>query len=487
MLSLKDYTSHLKQEKQILQDYLAENNITTNSEDTFTDMSDQVLDEVGTHVCVYAQPTEPEVKYGIWFKTEDVHEITNIEHYNKFQVSQVWDVTAGLPAINTQMPLYRIVHNGYMYGFATNNCMRVNLKNPSVKEALALPKASLGLSGAFNLGSSTYSTLYISAIAEYEDEIYMLAGSADLGPSTSTSVFNDIVKYNTINNTWAYVCSVTASQPANPAPNSMVTVGDKIYLFGSGSRQGYGCPCGPKYWILDPKTNTITGPFQGPQERVGPGSVVAYQDRYIYMWSSGYQNGGSSTFRPRPNNVVHRFDTLDNTWKQLKASPLQHCGIHLYPYVIDDKILLFGMIEDNRYWGSLHQSLRYICYKYDIETDTYTRLSDIPGGILGSVVCYFDTDRKAIAVTGANNTGSVVNTTKYFYWFENENHEDNTVIFSGGLPGVGSRNINLYYNSKLDTTTFGIYFKKVYLWDESNNAPYNAEVYYGDGTAWKKI
>lgn len=490
MATLRDYIAYLKQEKEELKQSLAAQGIQTNEEDTFTEMSTNVLDEMGTHLCIYAQPEEPEVKYGLWFKTDKVHQITGIEQQSKFKVSGVWNTAAGLPAIHTQMPLYRIVHNGYMYGFATNNCMRVSLKNPSVKEALALPKTSLGLSGAFNVALSSYSTLSVGAITVYNDEIYLLAASADLGPSNSTSLYNDIIKYNIANNSWAYVGSVTApSNPTNPTVNSMVTVNNKIYMFGSGTRRSYACPYSASYWILDPSTNEVTGPFNGPQHRVGAGSVVAYQDRYIYMWSSGYQDGGNSTFYPRANNAVHCFDTQDNTWKALKASPLSFCGVHVFPFLHGDQIFLFGMIENGRYWGNISTSMRYLCYVYDIKTDTYRQLPNM-GGLVGKVMAYYDEDQQSIVVSGTADpswNGSVVTTTRYFSWFDNEPHPEGTVIFDSGLPKTGMHNISCYFNDKTDVKKFGIYFKTAYLWDETNNTFYSATLYKGDGEKWTKI
>jgi hypothetical protein len=80
-----------------------------------------------------------------------------------------------------------------------------------------------------------------------------------------------------------------------------------------------------------------------------------------------------------------------------------------------------------------------------------------------------------------------LNTTLYFNVFENENHPDNTIVVSNCLPNKNAHNLNFYHNSKLNTDKFGTYFKKAYLWDHTNNAPYNVETYIGNGEKWTKI
>ena len=387
MLSLKDYTSHLKTEKEQLQSYLNSINIQTNPEDTFTQLSNNVLSDVGTHLCVYAQPTEPELKYGVWFKTSDIHDIAGIEQYYKFKVSNQWG-SGNFPIYN-KMPMYNIIHNGYLYGFSTSNCVRVKLDKPNAPEILANPKDVLG--GTVNVISASYAQHRCGAIAANGDEIYLMVATGTYG-NTSTASYEDLIKYNISTNTYTHIASITAN------PTSMAYVNGKLYLFGEALTNR-----SPNlYWEVNTTTKEVTGPLTMPQHRYGPGAVAVYQNRYIYLWSSGYR----SQSYLECSNVVHCFDTVENSWKQLKSSPLKHCGIGVFPYIHNDKIFLFGMIEDSRYWGSMLSNTRYLAYEYDIATDTYERLPNLPGGLISKILVYYDEINQQMIVMSTTNTSN---------------------------------------------------------------------------------
>lgn len=485
MPNLSDYTANLKKDKNKLRQYLASAKVTSQMADNFTKLSQDAFDNNGTSLTIYTQLDEPTDKNGLWFKTGPVPKIKKVSRYTPFADKETWTIDTSYGAINTQMPLYRIIYKNYMYGFATNSCMRVSLDNPSIIEKLPTPKEALG--GTINIVSGSYGQ---SSITGYGDDIYILCASTAHGNSTSPSVFNDILKYNIVNQTWSYVCSITSTvATSNTAqPSSMITVRDKIYLFGSSSRPtGYSCPDQASYWILDPKTNIIEGPYSSPQNRVGAGSPALYQDRYLYLWCTGYQDGGNSTFYSRPQNNVYRLDTEDNTWEQLKASPLQHCGMNVEPLVIGNKIYLFGMIDDNRYWGSIYSTGNVIAYVYDILSDTYTRLPNLPTAFQGKTIGYYNQDNNTIMLSGRTNySGAVVQATLYLS-LEIGDYEDNEVILDLGLMTEETHKVNLYHQNNLNTSKCNITFSKAILWDKETHQPKDVETYVGDGSEWIKI
>lgn len=470
MPSLSDYTKHLKKEKKQMQDFLYTAGLNTQASDTFTELSGEVLDNVGTHLCVFAQPEEPDSKYGLWFKTAEKQTIAGIQPEEKLQISNVWLSTSGLLQINSQMPNTRVVCGDYLYGFSTNKVVRAPLNNLAVLENLPLP-ADNGLGGTLTLqnGRSAH-----QPITEYNGKIYIVANSS----TTTTAVYNDVVSYDPETQTYTYINSVQADGTA-VAPTAIIGANNKLYLFGGGSNT---TKYQSLYWVIDLSDNSISVPMNSPQKRYNKGGLVLYEDRYIYMFHSGYNPGGGSPVYPVVSAAVHRFDTEDNTWEQLSNSPISGNGDNVYPILCNDKIYFFGCRSNINNDGKGREA-----WVYNVTTDTYTRLPDMPAEMWAVRAIYDEAKEQLIVSGGWDPWSNVLNATYYFDIKENVNQPHNTIVLHNCLPNRTHHHINFYQNSKLDTANFGTYFRKAYLWDNVNNAPYNVEVYKGDGEKWSKI
>lgn len=484
MPTFSDYTRNLKKDKNKLRKYLASASLSTQISDSFVDLSQTTTNNSGVGLTIFTQMDEPAQKHGLWFKTNDVNKVNKVASSSPFKIEETWSTDSSLGSINTNMPLYRIIHKGYMYGFTSTKCVRVDLNNPSVLETLPTPREQFGTS--MNIVSNNYN---YSAITSLEDDIYVLCASAEHGNSTVASKYNDIFKYNVNTKTWTYVnCVETTNATSKTAqPTSMIGVNGKVYLFGSMERQSYGVPDQASYWILDPNTKIIDGPYSSPQNRVGAGAPAVYEDRFIYLWCTGYQDGGNSTFYSRPQNNVYRLDTEDNTWESLRAAPVQHCGMNVEPLVIGNKIYLFSVIEDGRYWGNLYSQGSTLSYVYDILSDTYTRLPNLPVALQGKVLSYYNEEKNCITISGRTNySGSVVQSTVNLL-LTPEEHEEGEVIFDLGLMTEDINQVNLYHYDNINTRKFNTKFKKAVMWDKATNKPKDIEAYIGDGEKWTKI
>ena len=470
MPSLSDYTKHLKKEKRQMQDFLYTAGLNTQASDTFTELSGEILDNVGTHLCVFAQPNEPDSKYGLWFKTADKKDIAGIQPEEKLQLSNQWLGGDGYPQINTQLPPSRVVCGNYIYGFSTARVARVPLDNLALLETLPLPQ-NAGLGGTLTLANNRSSH---SLVTELNGKIYIVGNSA----TTTQATMNDVVMYDPEKQTYTYINSVYSGTTAI-APTGIVGVRNKLYLFGGGSNT---TAHQQKYWIIDLTDNSISEPLPSPQKRYNMGGLVVYDDRYIYMFNPGYNTGGGSPVYPVASSLVHRFDTEDNTWEQLSNSPIPCNGDAVEPIVVNDKIYLMGCRSGMRNDGKC-----LACWVYNITTDSYTQLPNLPTEMWVVRTVYDEANERLIVSGGWDLWSMMINATYYFDIKENVNKAHNTVVLHNCLPNRTRHHLNLYQNSKLDTANFGTYFRKAYLWDHTNNAPYNVETYIGDGEKWTKI
>ena len=121
------------------------------------------------------------------------------------------------------------------------------------------------------------------------------------------------------------------------------------------------------------------------------------------------------------------------------------------------------------------------CWVYNITTDSYTQLPNLPTEMWVVRTVYDEANERLIVSGGWDLWSMMINATYYFDIKENVNKAHNTVVLHNCLPNRTRHHLNLYQNSKLDTANFGTYFRKAYLWDHTNNAPYNVETYIGDG------
>lgn len=468
MPSLKDYTAHLKAEKKQMQDFLYTAGLATKASDTFTELSGEVLDNVGTHLCVFAQPEEPDSKYGLWFKTAEKQEISGIQPAEKLRLGNQWLALEGLPQINSKLPPSRVVCGNYIYGFSTGSVARVSLDNITVLETLPLPQ-NAGLGGTLTLTNNRSDH---SLVTEYNGKIYIVGNSS----TTTNTTANDVVMYDPETQTYTYINSIFSGTTA-VVPATIVGVRNKLYLFGGGvNTMNYQ----QKYWIINLDDNSITEPLPGPQKHYNKGGVVSYEDRYIYLFGSGFNGGGSPVY-PKLDSTVYRYDTEDDTWEQLGNSPMPANGKYTAPIVVKDKIYFFGCCKNMDSYQDRG------VWVYNITTDSYMRLPDMPADVW-VVRAVYDEENERIMVSGGWELWSLaINATYYFDIKENVSQPHNTVVFHNCLPNRTYHHINLYQNSKLDTANFGTYFRKAYLWDNNNNAPYNVETYIGDGEKWTKI
>jgi hypothetical protein len=70
--TISEYTAHLRQDKVGMREYMRIAGVDTKESDTFTSLTEKVLNVAGAQRQVYIQPDEPQAKEGIWFQTEQL-------------------------------------------------------------------------------------------------------------------------------------------------------------------------------------------------------------------------------------------------------------------------------------------------------------------------------------------------------------------------------------------------------------------------------
>ncbi len=486
MPTLAEYTEHLMQDKENMRSYLASANIESKESDTFTELSQTVVENSGTQLCVYAQPDEPTFKYGVWFKTDEPKTITGIKAKEHFYVKDSWAKVEGIPQTDTLHTHGCFSYGGYVYYMEdAANWVRYPLAdNFGTKETLC------SLTEVFGEDKVTASNLFPRGWAYWNGYIYACASLVDYGAPTPYPEYNcDIVRYSIENNTWEYVNTLMHPTYENTSMpiREMAAVNGYIYMFGShfydASLSTARAPFQNKYWMLNVETNEMHGPIDMPMSRFDYAVNAVVGDRYIYLFGSRYYGNSIASYNPNTtagstSYYCRYLDTYDHKWTQFKEFPETGYGADgVQAIAIESDIYLMGCLSKtySTYSG-------YQCYRYDTLTNTYTRLPRSSSKTNKYAVAY-DAERRIIVVYG----NSTVN--KYFYQESvGQNFPEGTVVLDQCLPVNGKHTCQFYYNDKFDTTDFKTtYFNNIYLWDEANGDRYHVDTYIGNGTKWTKI
>jgi hypothetical protein len=476
------------QDKENMRSYLASANIESKESDTFTELSQTVVANSGTQLCVYAQPDEPASKVGVWFKTDEPKTITGIKALENFYVKDSWAKISGLPQKDTINTYGAFGFGDYVYYMEdADHWVRYPLEdNFAVKETLC------SLTEAFGEGKATASNLFARGWAYWDGYVYGCASLADYGAPGPYTAYNcDVVRYHIESNTWEYVTTLLHPEKENVGMpiREMAAVNGKIYLFGthyydsSISSSNGRSPYQNKYWIIDHETKEITGPYNMSPSRWEFGVNAVVDNRYIYFFGCKYYTNISqyspNTTQGKFSQYAYCLDTYDHSWRSIAAMPDTYGADGVCPVVIGTDIFLMGCPykANSSYSGKM-------CYKYDTLTNTYTELPR--AGLSSSEYDYrtvYNEKKKVITIFGNKSTTKI-----HYQESIGQTFPEGTVVLNQCLPTSSAHTCNFYYNDKIDTTEFKTtYFTNIYLWDEANNDRYRVDTYLGDGEKWTKI
>lgn len=244
--------------------------------------------------------------------------------------------------------------------------------------------------------------------------------------------FFDVFKYDTLNDTFSRGEKLTSSTVAY---GSIVKAIDNyIYIFGDGLKR------------YDTLTGTTTSLLSVPYNcAYGAGAVVGTD---IYLFGGGTKD-------------AYKYDTLKNTYTDLFNNPFSNCE-NARAIAINTSIYIFG--------GNETKSL---CCKYDIISDGYTKLENIPYEVSDVSIALVE---NVIYLLGGS-AGSGNRKSKVTFTAIEKEYDNNTVVIAVGINKYNTNLINSD-NQKVKNFFYDAWF------NSENGLEKNNPTYYGDGTQW---
>ncbi len=387
----------------------------------------------GSEPNIFVQEAEPDVKKGIWLKTNKT-----VEHYtydDEVYIAGEWEPDG----IHTDIP-YPYGGGGigcvgtdiYLFGGANSSYYNYAYKYDTLTNTWTrLPDIPY---------SYTTSSAVRSAIIG--TDIYLFGGNGVDSAKTKIAY-----KYDTLTNTYTRLSDI----PMEFVEGTVTAVGTDIYLisgtyaFNDYSKQVY-------------KYNTLTDAYTRLNDfpittygLIGASSEVIGTD--IYLFGSSYSDYST---------IAYRYDTTRDMYTALSNIP--------YPFRhgstarIGTDIYLFG--------SSQSDYDKYV-YKYDTISGTYTRLTDMS---------YTASYSRAVTI------GTNIYVFKYpkvqVYALQSKTYQqDNLVVVEQGKYKGAGYSIELYNNPK-DVDSPKYQFVDAWFHTLQDGLITDIPSYYGDGTQW---
>jgi hypothetical protein len=381
---------------------------------------------------IFIQEEEPEIKEGIWVKTNKTiaeKEIKNLEYKTNWSVSET-----PTPYMSSYQRVIKVGDYLYIFGgrgsagTTIQNFYRYNLKTHTTEDLTDIPDTYTRGCGVGCVGT----------------DIYIFGGLSQQGNLTFTGRG---LKYDTLTDTFTTIASV----PLSYGDMLFTTVGTDIYLIG-GSTNGDNSGTITTVYKYDTLTDTYTQMANCPKAiRVGV-AVTIGTDIYIF---NGYSSSGFVTY-------AYQYNTLTNSYTTRATLPKKY-GHNMGGLIGNDVYLIGGYDGSGR---------NYI-YKYDVAKNTFTQMDNAPYVIFNSG---YWSDGENLYIVGGQTTGGLLDDIVTYSLTDIEEHTENTLIISTN---------NKTHKSKINETT-SVSYENVYLYDTNDSSTKIIESYNGNGTEWTK-
>lgn len=286
---------------------------------------------------IYAQPTEPEDKDGIWLETDKTFDKVYFDEQIKKIMIEDWDVSKSYPYIDvsssTKFPVAGV--GNYLYIFLNNKIYKYDIFN----QTLEIQK-NININGGYaacTIDNNIYVTNnnYIYRYNITNDEftlVYTGSNSFQSGSMVAVgtdiyimgcryygSTYEGIFKYDTINNTGS-VYSITLSGWMNANyMNIPCVVGNLIYIFGSESNS--------KSYVIDTLNTTITQIANLPMS--GSTSITTCNvGNYIYIITT-------------TQATIYKYNIINDTYTAVNPPNKPAYGASNYIYAPNDDVIVF--------------------------------------------------------------------------------------------------------------------------------------------------
>ena len=410
---------------------------------TFNELKDGI-NSIKTGINIFSQTTKPSNNDGIWIKNDKIYE--NIDFFDSSK-----DTT---------------------------------FKNEKMNNLI------------YNLYTS-HRTLTIG------NEIYILMNFTN---TSDNSIKSYIYKYNTENDIYEAISSISDNTSCYFHENCATSIGDYIYLFGLKDLQDASNYASYKYNI---KTCTYTKLNSTISINTGSFAIVASNDNiylfsrtklYLYNTSTDsyetledipydcrygagilvndniYVFGGPSVSNNVACSTAYKYNISNRQFTKLKDIPFRFARNNIIK--IDNYIYLFGSSSDYKTLdGELNAYETYKkSYRYNINSDSYERISDVPYDILVKRVELVGNN---IYILGSNTTTNK----KYNIKLTKKELMPNSILFMN-TQIVPRYNVKLYNTDCEKMNNFSFY--ELITTDENSEIE-TTEKYINNGTSWVKI
>lgn len=484
--TISEYTAHLRQDKVGMREYMRIAGVDTKESDTFTNLTEKVLNVAGAQRQVYIQPNEPQAKEGIWFQTEQLTDFDVVSDPVPF-VNEVFssDTKNGYnpDASNTgsKSARYYVVKNVPYYlvfdqGSATrpNNSYRFYRYNKDDNSYTLVQSYSaseiIAVRGQTKTGGSYDLAINHCAVCIDDDQEYLYL----VGGGYSTTVTDDptrkcVIRFGLKTHNISKV--FTLAKPffviggASAWQCNCFICATKIFIFGyhDTNSGAYGATSNAK--IID----LAAGDGNEYTKSYGPisfgGTALKFNNELIV----GFGGGNSSQNSGSGMNHVRLFNTLTESTKIIyylanKVNQRAICAVGSLIYFAEytNAANNFGCVnlEDN--------TVRYIDKG---NTPSYNSIS--------AGTPYYDEDLNCIMF------GSYVGTKYPFILTTKDYKRDTVVIFQASYETAAYKtNIFTTNNFKSDVK---LGFSNTWLYKTDVGIDKTIKRYYGTGTEWIEI
>ena len=417
--------------------YVALNSVTIN-----TNVSGNT--SVQNNLNVFVQEDEPSRKTGVWLKTNKTYD--SIYYYPYSAADLQTEV------LNKAIPFNFLYGFGGKVGddiylFAAKTAYKYTPSTDTYTQLANIP-VNFQYAGGCVVGT----------------DIYLLCGAG----SGSVSSASYLYKYDTLTNAYTKL----ANRPVPSTGGKLTAVGNALYAWGCDWNTSY-AGVGHKYDIT---TNTWTEIAKPPRLQCY-GSLTTY-GMDIYMLGSAFGISGTGT--PAEQAKVYRYNTVDNTYTEITSVPLD-CFTSSYMNSI--------LVGDNIYMFSVNNSDYSIScnYKYNIPTDTYTKLNNFDFTLKRSWSLCYNSNENTIYAFGGDDTPTVAR--KITLPIDISSIDANSIVLDKDVNQSGDMSFKLLNNFHIinDEEYLKLYIKDALYYIGDNVFDNTIPTYYGNGTEWVKF
>lgn len=400
---------------------------------------------------IFVQDTEPETKDGLWLKTDSKYDYIVVEPYIE-PTTVIYTEQEPCPVKLVQGSSAQLGDYIYYFGgWGTSDN-----KTESYK---------------YHIPTNTYTKLpNVPGPVEWGTEGVVIGTNIYFGGTHANTYF---YKFDTLTDTYTQL----AQSPVQLYGATMVVTPDQRYIYTFGGIYDYNYK--PYYRCrYDVANNTWTYTRDNPIQ-LGGAAAFVHGDAAYFLCARLFTSWTNVAVAPK----TYRFNFVTETWTVLGECP-QDCHCWCGNVVGDDIYFLSGANSNSPEDGAGR------FYRYNVPTDTYTRLDDAPISSYGSRIiawlgdnqflllgCNGDEKRNLIAKIPVPEH-DVYNKNTIIVWenINNRNYQSPQVrLYNFGSSISGFDSINNFYVRDVTYQT------------ASGEDIDTYKAYYGDGTQWLKI